>query len=220
MRWYGGAAGPLGIEIGLETPHDFQLTHLLALPSQPAPHRRSSSPPNRPDLYLATLALKSATAGSELARAKKWGDLSLSVFFEEEASIDEPNGKSADRMFGLGFSLPLPLRDKRQGEIQANLARQSRAQAAFHALNARIQAEIEIAEHAVREHHQLAIDYAENVLTLAEQNVRLTQEAYYNGQLGLTEVLRAQESRVALEHDFVEMLKDYYLAVAELQHAR
>ena len=209
----------LAIEMGIELPHEFSLASPLPPPASSQLPSPSRSYQERPDYRLASLALKSAAAKTDLLRSSKWGDLTLSLTYEEAASIDLPIGKSTERSLGLGFSLPLPLRDKQQGALQASLASQAQANALLHAVGARILSEIEIAQHALEEHARLAQEYRSQVLELAEENLRSTQTAYYNGQVSLTEVLRAQESQTSLKFEYIEMLHDYHLAVAQLQRA-
>ena len=118
---------------------------------------------------------------------------------------------------GIGFSIPLPLRQKNEGgieqaEIDGRIAQQVAA-----ALRFNIQAEYESAYRQRLDAWQIAFDANNKILQLAKKNYDNFRMAYLDGQVSLLEVQRAQEKLMELEHDALEATIQYHQAEIHLR---
>ena len=86
-----------------------------------------------PEYQLRALLADIAQEQTNLAKASRWADIAVEVFFEEEKSVDEPEGLGRDRFFGIGVSIPLPLRSNYRGEVEASRFREKQI---YHEMNA------------------------------------------------------------------------------------
>ena len=68
-----------------------------------------------------SLAAENANAQIALAKAGRFEDIEVGLFFEANTSIDEPVGKSREKALGLSVSVPLPL-NSFDGTINEKLA--------------------------------------------------------------------------------------------------
>src|SRR6266446_4395375 len=90
----------------------------------------------RPDLRAAQTAREKARADIDLARANAWGDITPQIEYQRIGP---------DNTIGFGFSLPIKLFDRNQGEIARTQAEAKRAEATREALLAQALAEVDLA---------------------------------------------------------------------------
>ena len=124
-----------------------------------------------------------------------------------------------DQAFVAGFSMPLPFRDRNQGNIaaaQANiLAAEAQRAGAVATAGVRIsnaQASLEAADARLRAVEQAAIPEASEAL-------RLAQLSYQAGKIELIELLDAQNALATVQNELVEARAARARAVAELVRA-
>ncbi|MGI9375027.1 MAG: TolC family protein [Tsuneonella suprasediminis] len=125
-------------------------------------------------------------------------------------------GESGDNAFLVGVSIPLPLRDRNQGNIAA-------AEARLRAANAReavARADYERAVTTARARYLGAEARVETLsqtsLPQAEEALRLVRIGYRNGRFPLIEVLAAAEARDAIREALIAAREQQGLAAAEL----
>ena len=205
--------------MGLKPESQTTVNHSLSLPSK-APNQRiplTNILRRRPDHVLALSSIDTAGMALNLEKAKRWEDIVLRVFVEKERSTDEPIGLENNTFGGIGFSIPLPLRQKNEGgieqaEIDGRIAQQVAA-----ALRFNIQAEYESAYRQRLDAWQIAFDANNKILQLAKKNYDNFRMAYLDGQVSLLEVQRAQEKLMELEHDALEATIQYHQAEIHLR---
>ena len=205
--------------LGLKPESQTTVNHSLSLPSK-APNQRiplTNILRRRPDHVLALSSIDTAGMALNLEKAKRWEDIVLRVFVEKERSTDEPIGLENNTFGGIGFSIPLPLRQKNEGgieqaEIDGRIAQQVAA-----ALRFNIQAEYESAYRQRLDAWQIAFDANNKILQLAKKNYDNFRMAYLDGQVSLLEVQRAQEKLMELEHDALEATIQYHQAEIHLR---
>ena len=176
---------------------------------------------SHPEYQFKTLLAEVAKSQTAVAKAERWADIAVEIFFEEERAVDEPVGVERDRFFGIGVSIPLPLHNKNRGEIEASRHREREIYHEIRALRLRLQNEAETLRLNAEATHRQLTQYKANAVSLVEQNLEEITQAYAAGQVDLGEVFRVQEQRleiktaqVELRHQFKQILIDWRAATA------
>lgn len=174
-----------------------------------------------PEYQFKRLLAEIAQGQTAVAKAERWADIAIEVFFDEERAVDEPVGRETDRFFGIGVSIPLPLNDKNRGEIEASRLRERRIYHETAALKLRLENEANALRKNAEATHLQLNEYKESAVGLVEQNLEDINRAYAAGQVDLGEVFRVQEQRleiktaqVALRHELNQILIKWRAATA------
>ena len=112
-----------------------------SLPEAHAPGRATPGD-SRPDIQAALHRVNAAGQSVDLAKAKKWEDISAGVMVDRGRRMDEPMGLRNETMIGVKVSIPLPFWNKNQGEIAETTAMRSRAEAEVQALRLKAGGEV------------------------------------------------------------------------------
>ena len=128
--------------------------------------------------------------------------------------------KEADEVWGVGPSvaIPIPLFDQGQARIARAAAELRRAQQEYYALAVRIRATARAARERLRGAQDRARYYRDIVLPLQERIVTEAQLQYNAMQIGIFQLLRDREQQIESGVAYVEALREYWLARAELVH--
>jgi cobalt-zinc-cadmium efflux system outer membrane protein len=136
----------------------------------------------------------------------------MEVGMAAESESDEPWG------VGPSIAVPIPLFDQGQARVARGAAELRRAQQEYHALAVRVRA----TARAVRDRMQGAGDraafYQDILLPLQERVVSEAQLQYNAMQIGVFQLLRDRQQQIETGVDYVEVLRDYWLARADLLH--
>ena len=117
--------------LGLSANDSLEVTG--SLPDAKAPGRATPGD-SRPDIQAALHRVNAAGQSVDLAKARKWEDISAGVMVDRGRRMDEPMGLQGETMIGVKVSIPLPLWNKNQGDIAETTAMRSRAEAEVQAL--------------------------------------------------------------------------------------
>ena len=201
--------GQLKPLLGLSAPDTLSVSGTLPAPAKPS---TKSGIDRRPDYQLSKLREESALTEIELAKAHKWEDMRAGLFLEGERMEDAPVGLTNSGFFGLRFSMPLPLWNNNQGEVQEKSAGAQRAVMETKALVSEIENEAATARTEMDAHAGLAAETKDKLLPLVVQQSERLQKAYEQGQADLLTVLRVREQNLSLEASILDSLRDYHLA--------
>lgn len=172
----------------------------------------------RADLKGQEAALNIAGRETDLARAERIPDLTLSLHYTRERTIfDEINLSDRDRLAGLKLSVPLPIFDRRQGEIAQARAQQDKADLVLALLKATIEKEVTNAMTQVKAAQQILHHFGGGILPLAEGHLKLTEQAYEQGQAGILDVMEAQRRFSEARLGYLEVLYEYNLALTQIE---
>ena len=164
----------------------------------------------RPDRQLAALGVDRAAAEIVLARAEKWEDWTVGFdYFRAYGRFAPPVGGKLDNSIGLSVSIPLPLRNKNQGNISEAQARRQRTEAEVQALDLRIVTEVQATETQLRRLADLARQYLDQPMKLAEENIALLQKGYADGLIGIAPVIQAQQQAGALRRGYLDTVAEF-----------
>lgn len=207
--------------IGLDPDSSFQADTRFTLPGERPGIDVSLNEvlQRRPDYVLALAKTDEASAAIALEEAKRWQDVSVRLFVEQEKMVDNPDGLDGNTFTGFGISIPLPLRDRNQEGIEQAGINAAAAAKAVEAARFRIRSECEEAFHHRTDAWELARDASGELLDLAETNLKEFRKAYEQGQASLIQVQRAQEQVLELKTAALEFVADYHRAAAKLRLA-
>lgn len=171
----------------------------------------------RPDYVLALAKTDEASAAITLEEARRWQDVSVRLFVEQEKMVDAPDGLDGNTFTGFGISIPLPLRDRNQEGIEQAGINAAAAAKGVEAARFRIRSDCEEAFHHRSDAWTLARDASGELLDLAGTNLDEFRKAYEQGQASLIQVQRAQEQVLELRTAALEFIADYHRAAAQVR---
>jgi cobalt-zinc-cadmium efflux system outer membrane protein len=174
----------------------------------------------RPDLRTAYLNADRARAEQALARAERWEDWTVGVGVEQDRLVlDGAPPQQASRAIGVSLSIPLPLRNNRQGRIAEALAAGAQAHANVQALSFSIANEIARRYAEVTRLAQSLADYQRELLPGAAHNVALVQQAYRQGLAPIFTVIQSQRQQAEVTQANLDVLDRYLQGLAALHTA-
>jgi cobalt-zinc-cadmium efflux system outer membrane protein len=178
----------------------------------PLEHLESLAVSQRSDLSAMRKEVQALGHMLSLARSTRWaGGLTVGV---EGARLVDGNYS-----FGPNASIELPLFDQRQALVARleALERQSEARLQARAVEAR--SEVRAARGAMVSSRSIADRFRTTVVPLRERIVALAQQRYDAMLLGAYELLLAKESEVNAYRDYIDAVRDYWVARSELERA-
>lgn len=173
----------------------------------------------RPDYQIAQLERDRASAELKLAKAQTYEDWSIGFGYERDVSNYDFAGfdRQRDEFLGFRLSIPLPIWNQNEGRINETMASRSKAGANVEAVSVRIAKEIDSARAKVTGLSPVIKQYENESLNLAEQNVQLLNQSYRDGLLPISAVIQGQQQLVEARQSYANTLRDYLLAVVELE---
>lgn len=194
------------------TSSSYPAQNLLLLPSEQAIVLR-------PDYQIARLERDRASAELKLAKAQTYEDWSIGFGYERDVSNFDFAGveRQRDEFLGFRLSIPVPIWNQNEGRIDETRASRSKAETQVEAVNVRIIKEIDSARAKVVGLSSVVKQYENESLNLAEQNVRLLNQSYRDGLLPISAVIQGQQQLVDVRQSYANTLRDYLLAVVELE---
>lgn len=166
----------------------------------------------RPDLQGRTAAVAVAEGEGALVKAERLPEVEVALIFERERT-----GEEVENSVGASISLPLPLWNRKRGEIQAAQARVRFAELEVAALREAIGAEV---AQTVAEADQLRATlqlFEETILSQSSENLELLRQAFSAGELGIVPVIGEQRAFMAINLDYLDAQLAHRLALVALE---
>jgi cobalt-zinc-cadmium efflux system outer membrane protein len=164
----------------------------------------------RPDLRAAEAAREKARTDINLAKANAWWDVTPQIEYQRIGP---------DNTIGFGFSLPIKLFDRNQGEIARTQAEAKRAEASREALLAQALAEVDTALAVVTAERAKVTLLRDTYLPKIKQARDTVEFAYRRGGVTLLDFLDAQRTYREKSLDYLRSLGNYHTAVYQLEAA-
>ncbi|HWC00269.1 MAG TPA: TolC family protein, partial [Bryobacteraceae bacterium] len=161
-----------------------------------------------PALSQAQAEIRRSAARLENERALRMPQPSLRADFERQPDLS---------LFRFGISLPLPLWNRRQGEIGEAVASLHQMNAVAEARRVEITAALERAYGTYQVASEQITALEEGTLKEAEAALRAAEAAYRFGERGILEVLDAQRVLRTVRLDFLNAQFDRQAALIELE---
>jgi outer membrane protein, heavy metal efflux system len=202
--------------IGLRATEQLEVTGVLPPAGIPSSQRPGD---DRPDIQAALHRVAAAGQSVNLAKAKKWEDLSGGIMVDRARSMDMPEGLENETMVGVRLSIPLPFWNKNQGEVAEASAMQARAVAEVDALRLKAAGEAAAARKEMQRLLPFLTESTDQLLPLAKKQIELVRDAYSNNKASVQDVLRARDRLFMVEMNITEALRDFHLARVRLKAA-
>jgi len=152
-----------------------------------------------PSYLVAARLLEIAEKNLSLARAERWADIEVEVFYREQRGVDAPDGLGRDRFFGVGFSIPLPIHQRGRGAISERQAAKNRMRWELRAIEAKLLSDASVQRVVVQNLYAQALEYQDSIQPILVANQKLMSAAYTSGQISLTDLFRTQEQSLHIE---------------------
>jgi len=175
---------------------------------------------NRPDLKSLEAARARGRAQVELADAERLPNVTLGLAYTHERSADATGAtkeKTRDNLLGVKISIPLPLFDRNQAGIREAQALKQSAENRLEFARMGVEREIE-GDYARLVAAEKALDlYTTGILPQLEENLKLVQEAYQLGEVGILAVIEEQKKYIEVHDGYLAALADRQTALARLE---
>ncbi|WP_089721373.1 TolC family protein [Candidatus Entotheonella palauensis] len=188
-------------------------TRLPPLPDQPVSVTDVERLALQNSLDLASARQQMIVAGEQLGLTK-------AVALVPHAEIGAVAEHKEGEWEGVGprIEFPIPLFDQGQAQVGRNAVELRQAQQAYYALAIRIRSTARTVRHRLQGARARVDFYRDIMLPLRERIVNETQLHYNAMQLGVFDLLQAQERQIQAAATYIESLLTYWLARTDLDH--
>jgi len=170
----------------------------------------------RPDLAAAEREADAADAALRLARAERWPNVTVGVQYTHDEF--QVAGNLANSL-GANFSLPLPLLNQNQGEIQRAEAEALIARREVQKLRLEIPQEVRTAVTSYTVAGERVRRFEQSFVRQAEDARRAAEVSYREGAISLLEFLEAERAFIQTQRDHLVALLDGHTAAFDVTRA-
>jgi cobalt-zinc-cadmium efflux system outer membrane protein len=170
----------------------------------------------RPDLTAAEREAEAAEAALRLARAERWPNVTVGVQYTHDEF--QVAGNLANSL-GTNFSLPLPLVNRNQGEIQRAEAEALIARREVQKLRLGIPQEVRTAVTSYTVAGERVRRFEEAFLRQSEDARRAAEVSYREGAISLLEFVEAERTFIQTQRDHLDALLDGHMAAFDVIRA-
>jgi len=161
-----------------------------------------------------------AARGEVEAAAQRLGlTRSSALIPEANASFHVSREPDGIQTMGPGIEVPLPIFNQGQGAMAAAQARLRQSQRRYIALAVEIRSQVRRARNQMGAARDRAEYYQQVILPLRHQIVQQTLLQYNAMFVGVFQLLAAKKEEIDAGREYVEALRDYWTARAELERA-
>lgn len=139
---------------------------------------------------------------------------------ELETGVTSEREHDGEWGVGPAVSLPLPIFNQGQPAVAVAAARLEQAQQQYYARAVEVRALARAARLRVLTARQRAIYYRDVILPLRQEIVEATQLEYNAMLIGAFELLQAKQAQIAAGAEYIESLRDYWIARTRLDQIR
>ena len=177
----------------------------------------------RADVQAARLGEELGQARVNLARSEATPDVALSAKYTRTREVfdNAPGGAftKKDQTLTFGVSVGLPVFNKNQGNIAAAASEQVAAQRQREFLEATVKRDVALTYRRYKAAAEAYALYVTAILPRAQENLKSVRAAYGLGEFSIFEVVNEQRHLLENQTGYIEALRDYYAALAELESA-
>jgi outer membrane protein, heavy metal efflux system len=188
---------------------------ILPLPTGEPASLQQMALERRPDLVAARAGVRAADAELALVRAERFfPEVRVGVRYDQAQEFD-----STTRNGLLALAVPLPLVNRRQGELDRALAELRRQEANVRLIQRQIETEVATAYQQVVASRRITEAYTSRILPDQNRNFQMLREGYNLGQLSITDVLVGQRELIEAREAYLEAAATLNTAAAALYRA-
>jgi cobalt-zinc-cadmium efflux system outer membrane protein len=177
---------------------------------------------SRPDLQMLTREYEKTETEVRLAEAETLPNLTAGIFVQWQRSSTEVGGVSginSDTQLGLRLSMPIPVFDRNQGGRASARARLDAAESRRLALERNIVTEVETAVSRVSASERILAMFEQGIIPQLTENLKLTQEAYRIGEIGILSVFDEQKKFFEVNDSYLSALHSRRASFVKLELA-
>jgi len=201
---------------------DINLINTLSAP-KPAPKTRDlvkQALSARPDFLALKLERTKTETEYRLAHVEALPNLTAGLFAQWQRSSVEVGGMSStssDTQLGLRLSMPIPVFDRNTAALAAVHARLDAADSRLVALERTITVEVEAAIARLSSSERILALLERGIVPQLNENLKLTQEAYRLGEVGILSVIEEQKKFFEVNDSYLLALHSRSLAFTKLE---
>jgi cobalt-zinc-cadmium efflux system outer membrane protein len=171
---------------------------------------RNEALKSRPDLLAAQKSVQAANSQVALAKANGKVDLTTSLTYTHISS---------QNTVGATFSIPLPVFDRNQGEIERTRFALTQAQENAQAASEAVLTDVRNNYEAFETSQKIVQLYLSGYLKQARDSLDISRYAYKHGATSLLDFLDAERSYRSTELSYRQALANYLLSIEQLKEA-
>ena len=176
----------------------------------------------RPDLLALGFERDKAETEYRLAKIEALPNPTIGLFAQWQRNSVELGGMSAinrDKLLGLRLSMPIPIFDRNNGGRAAALALLDAADFRRLGLERTIKAEVEAAISRLSSSERILLLFEQGIMPQLNENMKLTQEAYRIGEMGILSVTDQQKKFFEGNDSYLSALHSRRVAFIKLETA-
>lgn len=176
----------------------------------------------RPDIRSLEAEKAKSDAEIVLAQAERIPNITAGLGYQRENTAVEVGGiegKNRDNLISLKLSIPIPLFDRNQAGIREAQARKWSAETRYAFARLTAEREVESAYARLTTAEKSLDIYAKDIIPQLEENLKLVQEAYSLGEVGILTVIEEQKKFFEVNDGYLTALHDRQTALAKLETA-
>jgi cobalt-zinc-cadmium efflux system outer membrane protein len=176
----------------------------------------------RPDLKALAAEARRGDAEVALASTERFPNLTAGLALRRDTTSMEIGGvEGKDTAYTIAFklSMPIPLFDRNQAGVQEARAKQGSTEFRMAAVTRSVEREVETAYSSVLNAEQVLSLYKSNIIPQIEENLKLTQEAYRLGEVGILAVIQEQKKFFEVSDGYLMALHARLQALVKLESA-
>lgn len=176
----------------------------------------------RPDLKALRAEQEKGDREIALAQADAVPNLTGALAVGRESSTMEiggVEGRDTSYTVGIRLSMPLPVHDRNQAGVQEARARQAGAAARLASAQRAVEVEVAAAQAGLASAERVLALYRDGIMPQFEENLKLTQEAYRLGEVGILTVFEEQRKSFEVNEAYLAALHEREIALAKLETA-
>lgn len=177
---------------------------------------------NRPDLQSVAAEKGKGEAELTLAQAERLPNVTAGIAVSRESTLTSVGGlsdRSTDYQIGLKLSIPLSVYDRNQAALKEAQVRKSSAEIRQSFIRQSIEREVEAAHASLTMAEKSVTIYVTEILPQLTENLKLVQEAYRLGEVGILAVIEEQKKFIEVNDGYLTALNNWNGAVAKLEAA-
>lgn len=169
----------------------------------------------RPDVRAAEAGLQASEADTVLVQAERtFPSLDLSARYEFNREAEARQHRAV-----LGLTVPLPVFNRREGDLEIAEAQRSRQAAHLDLVRATISAEVAQASERFRASRRIVRQFTDHILPQQQENFGMLREGYQLGQFTLTEVLVIQREFIQGRSRYLDAVAEFNASLVDLESA-
>lgn len=176
----------------------------------------------RPDLKALEAEKGRGDADISLSQAEGIPNLTAGLVVRRDTTsleVGGAEGKDTAYTVGVRLSMPIPLFDRNQAGVQEARARRSSSESRLNATRADVEREVEADYAGYLNSDTILSLYRGNIIPQFEENLKLTQEAYRLGEVGILAVIQEQKNFFEVNNGYLAALHDRQMALVKLETA-